>query len=54
MVQQLAVAIGQFAKRQATFFRRMEKHGMSIHWLDAQKDPFVQLCRTVEMYRINL
>jgi tRNA dimethylallyltransferase len=54
MVQQLAGAIGQFAKRQETFFRRMEKQGVSIHWLDAAKDPFTQLCRTVELYRINL
>lgn len=54
MIQQLANAIGQFAKRQETFFRRMEKHGVKIHWLDAHKDPFAQLCRAVEQYRINL
>ena len=54
MVQKLARAIGQFAKRQETFFRRMEKQGVNINWLDAQKDPFTQLCRIVESYRINL
>ena len=54
MVQQLAVAIGQFAKRQETFFRRMEKHGVQITWLDAQKDPFAQLCSCVQQYRIDL
>jgi len=54
MVQQLATAIGQFAKRQETFFRRMEKHGTQIHWLNAQKDPFAQLCCSVDQYRINL
>ena len=54
MIQQLANAIGQFAKRQETFFRRMEKHGTQINWLNAQDDPFAQLCRVVEQYRINL
>ncbi len=45
MVQRLRSAIGQFAKRQETFFRRMEKQGVEIHWLDGQGDPFGQLCR---------
>jgi tRNA dimethylallyltransferase len=34
LVQQLASAIGNFAKRQETFFRRMERQGVEIHWLD--------------------
>lgn len=34
MKQQLNTAIHQFAKRQMTWFRRMEKHGMKIHWID--------------------
>lgn len=54
MVQQLAGAIGQFAKRQETFFRRMEKHGVAINWLDAQKDPLTQMVQRVEQYRIHL
>lgn len=48
MVQKLRSAIGQFAKRQETFFRRMEKQGVQIHWLDGQGDPFGQLCRLLE------
>jgi len=48
MVQKLRSAIGQFAKRQETFFRRMEKQGVEIHWLEGQKDPFGELCRLVE------
>ena len=35
MVQKLCSAICKFAKRQETWFRRMEKHGTSINWLDA-------------------
>ncbi|GMV99987.1 MAG: tRNA dimethylallyltransferase 2 [Candidatus Hydrogenedentota bacterium] len=31
--QQLHVAIGQFAKRQETWFRRMERQGHVIHWI---------------------
>lgn len=35
MVERLNVAIHQFAKRQMTFFRKMERNGLTIHWLDA-------------------
>ncbi len=35
MVERLNIAIRQFAKRQMTWFRRMEKKGYSLHWLDA-------------------
>ena len=34
MVQQLNVAIHQFAKRQMTWFRKMERDGFDIHWLE--------------------
>jgi tRNA dimethylallyltransferase len=29
----LEVAIHQFAKRQMTYFRKMEKAGIAIHWI---------------------
>lgn len=35
MVERLNVAIHQFAKRQMTYFRKMERDGLHIHWLDA-------------------
>ena len=35
MVSGLEIAIHQFAKRQMTWFRGMEKRGVEIHWLDA-------------------
>ncbi|WP_256006418.1 tRNA (adenosine(37)-N6)-dimethylallyltransferase MiaA [Pedobacter deserti] len=38
MVERLAIAISQFAKRQMTFFRKMEKDGVHIHWLEADRD----------------
>ena len=35
MVGQLEIAIHQFAKRQMTYFRGMERRGVAIHWIDA-------------------
>ncbi len=35
MVKGLEIAIHQFAKRQMTWFRGMEKRGVKIHWVDA-------------------
>lgn len=35
MFRQLEIAIHQFAKRQMTWFRGMERRGMVIHWIDA-------------------
>lgn len=37
MYQKLNAAIHNFAKRQMTWFRRMERQGWQIHWLDADK-----------------
>ena len=34
MVEQLNIAIHQFAKRQMTWFRKMERDGFEIKWLD--------------------
>lgn len=36
MYEGLEIAIHQFAKRQMTWFRGMERRGFKIHWLDAQ------------------
>lgn len=35
MYRQLEIAIHQFAKRQMTWFRGMERRGIPIHWIDA-------------------
>jgi tRNA dimethylallyltransferase len=34
MVDKLEIAIHQFAKRQMTWFRKMEKDGININWID--------------------
>ena len=48
MVQKLRSAIGQFAKRQETFFRRMERNGVEICWLEGQGVPFAALCGVLD------
>lgn len=35
MHRSLEIAIHQFAKRQMTWFRGMERRGLTIHWIDA-------------------
>ncbi|MRR37402.1 tRNA (adenosine(37)-N6)-dimethylallyltransferase MiaA, partial [bacterium] len=39
LLQKLNSAIHDFAKRQETWFRRMERHGAKIHWLDGAGEP---------------
>ena len=36
MVNELEIAIHQFAKRQMTWFRGMERKGIHIHWIDGE------------------
>lgn len=37
MYHQLEIAIHQFAKRQMTWFRGMERRGFTIHWIDTTR-----------------
>lgn len=37
MIKSLNTAIHQFAKRQMTWFKRMERKGFRIHWLDGMQ-----------------
>ena len=51
MLNQLEIAIHQFAKRQMTWFRGMERRGFNIHWLDASRpmaDKLTQIERWME------
>jgi tRNA dimethylallyltransferase len=38
MFQKLNTSIHQYAKRQETWFRRMEKNGVRIYWIDGADD----------------
>ncbi len=49
MVAQLNVAIHQFAKRQMTWFRKMEREGFDIRWLDAAM-PLAEQVETVKSW----
>ncbi|OQY16289.1 MAG: tRNA (adenosine(37)-N6)-dimethylallyltransferase MiaA [Desulfobacteraceae bacterium 4572_35.1] len=50
MIQKLGSAIHQFAKRQDTWFRRMEKHGCHINWLEGGNDPLAQMMTIIAKY----
>ena len=46
MFSRLEIAIHQFAKRQMTWFRGMERRGFTIHWVDGTL-PFELLCKQI-------
>ncbi len=46
MFQKLNTAIHQFAKRQMTWFRKMEREGVKIEWLDG--DDFGAACTLID------
>jgi tRNA dimethylallyltransferase len=50
MYQKLNSSIHQFAKRQETWYRRMEKRGTIIHWLDGQIDLMPQAIAIMKKY----
>ena len=49
MVSELEIAIHQFAKRQMTWFRGMERRGFTIHWIDSQLPMNEKVDRVMEM-----
>lgn len=50
MFDGLNVAIHQFAKRQMTWFRRMEKQGIEIRWLDGFMPLEEKVAKIIEWY----
>ena len=53
MFLQLETAIHQFAKRQMTWFRGMERRGFTIHWLDATLPMVEKLERIINLINTN-
>jgi tRNA dimethylallyltransferase len=45
----LEVAIHQFAKRQMTWFRAMERRGVKIHWIDAELPIDLKVAKVMEL-----
>ncbi len=50
LFQKLNSAIHQFAKRQDTWFRRMEKQGVAIQWLDGAANPLSELLQDWQVH----
>ncbi|WP_316814863.1 tRNA (adenosine(37)-N6)-dimethylallyltransferase MiaA [Pedobacter nyackensis] len=52
LVEKLTIAICQFAKRQMTFFRKMEKDGVKINWIKSKNniDPTEEAFRLYNQY----
>lgn len=53
MFHQLETAIHQFAKRQMTWFRGMERRGFTIHWLDATLPMQEKLEQIIKLINTN-
>ena len=53
MFHQLETAIHQFAKRQMTWFRGMERRGFTIHWLDATLPMEEKVERIINLINTN-
>ena len=53
MFHQLETAIHQFAKRQMTWFRGMERRGFKIHWLDATLPMEVKTEQIINLINTN-
>ena len=50
MFRQLEIAIHQFAKRQMTWFRGMERRGFTIHWIDATLPTDDKVAKILDIY----
>lgn len=51
MTARLEIAIHQFAKRQMTWFRGMERRGVKIHWIDGTRPMEEKLNRIRSLYQ---
>jgi tRNA dimethylallyltransferase len=51
MFTRLEIAIHQFAKRQMTWFRGMERRGFTIHWIDALLPMEEKVTEILEMWK---
>jgi tRNA dimethylallyltransferase len=51
MFSRLEIAIHQFAKRQMTWFRGMERRGFEIHWIDATLPMEEMIERIIQLWQ---
>lgn len=52
MIEKLEIAIHQFAKRQMTWFRGMEKRGTKIYWIDGTLPMEEKVGKVLELFGI--
>ena len=53
MFSRLEIAIHQFAKRQMTWFRGMERRGFKINWIDATLPMEQKIAKILELSQLN-
>jgi tRNA dimethylallyltransferase len=53
MFQRLNSAIHDFAKRQENWFRKMERNGVSINWVEGAGDPQEESREVIRRYGLN-
>jgi tRNA dimethylallyltransferase len=53
MFTQLETAIHRYAKRQMTWFRKMERSGMKIHWFDGYQPIEEKITRALELCEVR-
>ena len=51
MFSGLEIAIHQFAKRQMTWFRGMERRGFTIHWIDANQQMKDKISKILDLWQ---
>ena len=54
LYEKLFIAIRQFAKRQETWFRFMEKNGVKINWLEPVLDKNLRIAQAFDLVQKNL
>ena len=52
MVEKLNIAIQQFAKRQMTWYRKMEREGAKIHWFDGYMPLEEKITSAIELISV--
>ena len=52
MFHGLETAIHQFAKRQMTWFRGMERRGITIHWIDATLPMEEKVAKIMDLMKV--
>jgi tRNA dimethylallyltransferase len=54
LFQKLNSAIHDLAKRQENWFRRMERHGTVIHWVDGAADPLAEALKLIYLQGVTV